>query len=135
MRRKPGRPRSQVSADEVKQLRDQQTSWRTIARTLRTSTATAMRVYDTVSRAGKASQNSGEPSEDRELPDAPAVPLASIRISRLPLPLIAAKDDRVWPAADGRSPGRCSKCGGVVWRRRVDGALDCDGCRPLHDPL
>lgn len=73
-RRKTGRPRCQVSADEVRRLRDQGASWRQIATNLGIGSATAMRAYNAASRVGKASQNSGGLSEDPEFPAEPVVP-------------------------------------------------------------
>jgi len=128
---KVGRPRCQVSGEQVQRLRDRGASWRTIARTLSTSTATVMRLHNAVSRAGRVSQNSGPSVAEPNRVTSPIAPVACFRIQRLALTLCAGNSDRVWPV-NGRSPGPCSRCGCNVWRRRPDGSLDCSACKPLN---
>jgi hypothetical protein len=58
---KGGRPRVKISPSQVKDLRDQGMSWRKVALALDTSTATAERLYQSISGA---SQNSVGPSQN-----------------------------------------------------------------------
>ena len=152
LKRKGGRPRCPVSAEQVRQLYDKGMNWPRIARTLEIGITTARRLY--ASRPAKTRPNLGsgetdvphrpehaQPSGARERVDevregrapAPATQSAP-RVAPIILRRIVPKSPPVGdtrPVTD-KPPGRCEKCGSSVWRRMADDTLVCAVCHPLN---
>lgn len=132
---KGGRPRCEVSAERVQDLRNGGASWREIARALGIGKTTAMRLCDAKYSAGpKVSDN----LDDKELGAAtPAVPEAIPAVSVEGIADIGnhqQANGEQSTALDGKPSGPCAICGQNWWRKRGDGSWICAVCRPLPMP-
>jgi hypothetical protein len=119
-------------------------SLRSAARALGIGAATALRLY----RSASAEESSPPPSTDAARQAGPAVAveltfaparalkrhIAEICHSRmscgLPKGHEASRD--LVPVIDGKTPGRCEKCGSRAWRLRADGFAQRSVCYPIR---
>jgi hypothetical protein len=156
LERKPrprgGRPPCVVSGQRVRQLRDQGSSWRCIARTLGIGTATAQRLYKAICGVPEASQNSRTEVPDHHQGTGPADAPAEcecfgevlevygsapatespLAIPRIKLGRIRPSGNRVGDIRTGdKVPGPCANCRSRTWRLMPDGSLACCVCYPL----
>ncbi len=158
-RPKVGRPRSQVSPEEVLDLLNSGLSLRKAARKLNIGLSTAGRLRDA---AVLASQNRGNPSQNPpsrqadettlggatdaleppldaigerpgdnpEHDGVPAPRIRTVKVRRMS-PRAASYDQ--WPRQiDGSSPGACPQCGSSRWRISLAGTCVCESCHPVR---
>jgi hypothetical protein len=140
--RKCGRPRCNITGEQVRALRDQGMSWRPLAAALGVSTATAKRLYDALAREdavpkphGRVSKlpiSGGQPGGQHATSKRATEPPRAIVLTSVRRELRERPDTlgRV-PLENGRAPGRCSDCGSRAWRRRADGYAQCSICYPF----